>query len=94
MTLFRRKSVWVEKKLFSSSKFSFPFKSYSSENNGPVWKNDCGKCIDVWWNAKKGEVNVASRSFVVVFGNIYVFVFVESVVFRRQKYAKIKVTNV
>ena len=47
--------------------------------------------MDVWWNAKKGEVNVASRSFVVVFvvvGNIYVFVFVESVVFRRQKYAK------
>ena len=93
MTLFRRKSVWVvEKKLLLfSSKFSFSFKSYSSENNGPVWKNDRGKCIDVWWNAKKGEVNVASRPFVVVFvvvGNIDVFVFVESVVFRRQKYAK------
>ena len=31
--------------------------------------------MDVWWNAKKGEGNVASRSFVVVFvvGNIYVF---------------------
>jgi len=86
VTLFRRKSVWVEKKLFSS--FSFSSKSYSSENNGPVWKNDCGKCKDVWSNAKKGEGNVASRSFVVVFvvGNIYVFrVRQKSVVFSSSK---------
>ena len=42
--------------------------------------------MDVWWNAKKGDGNVASRSFVVVFvvGNIHVFrVFVKSLSFFR-----------
>jgi hypothetical protein len=51
--------------------------------------------MDARWNAKKGEGNVASRSFVVVFvvGNIHVFrVRQKSVVFR--KYDKIFLTSI